>query len=106
MTRQRVGPAEKQPEDQSVIPPPANVKQIRVVWGEEVIQPIQYNGFRVGPIEVLVDVMPGEDAGEVYERTFAWLDQLGKDQFRRKVSGFLGRIAEASTITKKSASPR
>lgn len=102
MTRQRI----ESPATEPPVQAPENVKQIRVVWGEEVHQPIQYNGFRVGPIEVLVEVLPGESAAEVYERTYAWLDSLGKDQFRRKVSGFLGRLAEASTITKKNAAPR
>lgn len=102
--RQRVGPpADKT--DEAPLPAPANVRSIRVTWGEEVHQPIQYNGFRVGAIEVLVDVLPAEDVREVYERTFAWLEELGRDQFRRKLDGFLTRVAEASTTTKRQSSP-
>lgn len=87
-------------------PAPSGITSIRVVWGEETIHPIQYNGYRVGPLEVTVEVKPGEDPDAVYEKTWAWLDKLGRDQNRRKVEGFLARLAEASKVTKQNMTPR
>lgn len=92
MSRQRVG--ENAGAAQAAAP--QGVKTIRVCWGEEVLQPVQYNGVRVGPLEVLVEVQPGEDPSEVYERTWAWLDALGREQYERKMTGFLGRLKDAS----------
>lgn len=75
--------------------PVHGVRQITVTWGEEVIQPIQYNGFRVGPLSMTVDVLPHETPREAYARVWKLLDDIGQEQFAQKLAGFMQR-AKAS----------
>ena len=69
---------------------------ITVTWGEEVIQPIQYNGFRVGALTLTTPVLPNETVTQAYERVWRMLDKLGRDQFKRKLDGFSERLRDAA----------
>lgn len=74
---------------------PHGVKSIRVTWGEEVIQPVQYNGFRIGGLELQIDLLPGESPEMAYERGWAILDRIGRKQFELKLKGFAERLGAA-----------
>ncbi len=56
---------------------------------------MQYNGFRCGGFELVVDVLPGESVEEVHDRTWQMMEALGKKQFEAKLEGFLGRLKVA-----------
>jgi len=64
------------------------MKQVTVTWGEENFMPIKYNGFRVGPFAVTVNVGPDEDLGEVFKREYARLEKLAERTFVRKRNAF------------------
>lgn len=71
------------------------VRQISVTWGEQVIQPIQYNGFRVGPLSMTADVLPHETPREAYARVWRILDDLAREQFDAALQNFI-RNAKAA----------
>lgn len=77
------------------------IRKLLVTWGEETHQPIQYNGFRVGPIHVEVEVGPDEDPIEVFERTMAELDAMARIEFQQKLAGFTERRKEAKVYVRK-----
>lgn len=82
---------------------PSGVRQITVTWGEEHIQPIQFNGFKFGGISVVADVHPAETVREAHDRIFALLEELGQKQFEAKLTGFLERAKQASQVVRRSA---
>lgn len=91
--------AKKRSEAATPSKPPATaipVRQLTVRWGEEVHQPIQFNGFRVGNIEMTVDVPDGMTAEEVYREVYARLDRMGQEQFADKLQGWSDRVDEAA----------
>ncbi len=90
-------------------PPPAGhqhtrIRRMRVTWGDETIQPVQYNVFHTGAIEVEVELMPGEDPTLVHAQTYELLERLGTMQYRLKRDAFLARLADtAQTVRTSSA---
>ena len=80
----------------------ATTGNITVTWGEEVLQPIQYNGFRVGPLTITAPILPGETVLQAYHRLWTMLDKLGREQFDRKLSGWLERVKAAGTAVRAS----
>ncbi len=95
MTRTRVEQPSETQAPQAGPQPPKGVRSLTVTWGEEYIQPVQFNGVRIGALEAVVDVPPGADPTEVYEQTWQWLDGLGAEQYRRKMEAFLIRLTDA-----------
>jgi hypothetical protein len=81
--------------------PLEGVRKISVTWGEESLAPIQYNTVRYGGITMEVDVPDGADPEQVYLQTWELLDKLGKQQFLRKLDGFLERAKTAGAEVKK-----
>jgi hypothetical protein len=74
---------------------------VTVTWGEEVLQPVQYNGFRVGPITVSMPVLSGESIAQAYERVWQIVDGLGQRQFQAKLDGWKARLREAAAEVRK-----
>lgn len=72
------------------------VRTMRVVVGEEVFQPIQFNGFRVGACELEVEVPPNEDVAVVYARVRDALEAMQRNQFERKLEAWAERVEEAA----------
>ncbi len=85
-------------------PPPGHalhrVRSIRVMWGDETIQPVQYNVFHVGSIEMEVTVNPGEDPAAVHASAYAALEQMGAEQYRLKRDAFLSRLADTAQVVR------
>lgn len=84
-------------------PTPAGVrvKSMRVVWGEEVHQPIQFNGFRVGAIEAEVELPPGADPAKVYDAVWNKLAELGQQQFDKKMQAWAERMEQAGEFVRR-----
>jgi len=68
------------------------IRTVTVTWGEEVHQPIQYNGFRNGPITLTAPVRDGETVKEAIARLWKELDAIGKELHEVKLKGFLERL--------------
>lgn len=84
--------------------PHARIRRMRVTWGDETIQPVQYNVFHTGAIEVEVDLLPGEDPALVHAQTYELLERLGTMQYRLKRDAFLARLHDtAQTVRSRSA---
>jgi hypothetical protein len=105
MARTRVGPTSPQPEPIPDIVDPleaplevnaSGIRRITIKWGSEHIQPIQYNGFHVGDLEIVMDVAPNETPDECYARGWAWLERMVETQFELKLQGFMGRVQRAA----------
>ena len=73
--------------------------QISVTWGEEVLQPVQFNGFRVGPISMTAPILPGETPREAYERVWNALNELAEKQFVAKAKTFGDHFAQAKKLS-------
>ena len=82
---------------------PLRVTRMVVTWGEEVHQPIQYNGFRVGSIELEIEVAPGEDPRRAYGRAWQLCEQLGARQAELKLQGFLKRLKQSAIAAREEA---
>ena len=76
------------------------VKLVRVLWGEEVHQPIQFHTMRVGPFETTIEIRPGDDIPKMARAAWALLDEVAKEQFADKLDGYLSRIKETNAKTK------
>ncbi len=84
--------------------PNARIRRMRVTWGDETIQPVQYNVFHTGAIEVEVDLLPGEDPAVVHAQTYHLLEQLGTRQYHLKRDAFLARMLDtAQAVRSRSA---
>lgn len=79
---------------------------MRIKWGSEHIQPIQYNGFHIGDLEIEIDVAPNETPEECYARGWAWLERMVAKQYDLKLQGFLGRVTRAAAFVKRPADLR
>ncbi len=86
--------------------PEAGRRTIKVTWGEENFHPVAYNGFKVGGIELVVDVPPNQTIEECYEQTYARLDAIVAKQFERKLEGFIERLRTAGQAVKVSAASK
>lgn len=68
---------------------------LTVTWGEETIQPIQFNGLRFGGLSLTVPLRPGDNIAEAYRQAWELLDQLGREQFEAKLAGWKERVRAA-----------
>ena len=68
--------------------------KLTVVWAEENFQPVQYNGFRVGPLSLEIHVQAGESIEAAYQVAWAMLDQLARKQFSEKLDAYLDRLQQ------------
>lgn len=103
MARTRVGLPEPEPQTEPLIetPPedevnPSGIRKLRVKWGSEHIQPIQYNGFHIGDLEIEIEVSPNETPEECYDRAWSWLERMVAKQYEAKLQGFIGRVTNAA----------
>lgn len=79
---------------------------MRVTWGDETIQPVQYNVFHTGSIEMEVELQPGDDPAEVYRDVWAQLERLGQQQYAAKRDGFMNRLTDtAQTVRNRAKNP-
>ncbi len=67
-------------------------EQLRVTWGREHFQPIQYHGMDVGPFELTVTLGDDESVLEAYRRARAQLQEIARLEHETKLAEFLGRI--------------
>ena len=67
---------------------------LTVTWGEETFQPVQFHGFRVGPLTATAKVSEGQSIAAVYRELWLELDALGRAQFKEKLAGMLDRIKQ------------
>lgn len=81
----------------------SNPMRLSVTWGDEHIQPVQYNGFHVGSVALEVTVVPGQDPVVVYGEVWKLLEQLGREQFRRKLEAYVGRLKESGDYVRTNA---
>lgn len=80
--------------------------RMKVSWGDETIQPVQYNVFHTGSIELEVEVSPDEDVAVIYRQVWAELEKLGAEQYRAKRDGFLDRLTDtAATVRARAKNP-
>ena len=68
--------------------------RLTVVWGEEYFQPVQYNGFKVGPFSLEVDIQQGVTVEATYHAAWIILDQLARKQFDEKLDAYLDRLQQ------------
>ena len=106
MPRERVGQGtQEQPEqtEDEAHPSsaPVRFKQIVVTWGEEVLQPLQYHTMRLGPFSAVVELAPGDDPKQKAREAWVVLDGIAREEFSRKLAGYLGRIRETAAETSK-----
>jgi hypothetical protein len=84
----------------------AGRRTIKISWGEENYHPVQYNGFKCGGLELVIDVAPNQTIEEAYELGYARLEALAQKQFVNKLEGFIARLREAGQWVKVSAASK
>lgn len=77
------------------LPGGPKARKLRVVWGEELYAPIQYNNFKVGPFEMEVEVPDGADPEAVYKEAMAFLRKCADASFEERLASFLAKAAKA-----------
>lgn len=69
--------------------------QFTFSWGREHIQPVQFNGFDLGPWEVTLTLRPGESIDDLHLRATEYLDAIADREYKHKLPRFLNRIKDA-----------
>ncbi len=81
-------------------------RTIKVTWGEENYHPVAYNGFKVGGVELVIDVPPSQTIEEAYDHAWERLDAIVRKQFDQKLEGFIQRLRTAGQAVKVSAASK
>ena len=71
------------------------VTSLTVTWGEEYIQPLQFNGFKFGGISITVEVPPGVQPEHVHAEMWNRLNKMAEFEFHTKLAGYTERLKEA-----------
>ena len=79
-------------------------EKISITWGEEVYQPLKYNGFRLGPYTVEIEVKPDETMQQAFDRGWKFLEDQALVMFTAKKLGFHGRVMSVMEIAKQGVS--
>jgi hypothetical protein len=74
---------------------PLRVTSITVTWGEEYIQPLQFNGFKFGGISMTLEVPPGVQPEHVHVEAWNRLNKMAEFEFTTKLAGYIERLKEA-----------
>ena len=82
------------------------VRTLKVTYGEENYHPVQYNGFKVGGIELVIEVPPNMTLEEAHELAFTRLETLVEHQFKRKLDTFMQRLQHAGTTMRTHAASK
>ena len=61
---------------------------VTVVWGKELIAPVQYNNFEVGPFTMTTEVLPHETPEEAWARAYGFLDRQARASYAEKLKTF------------------
>lgn len=72
---------------------------VRWVAGKQLLSPIQYFSFEVGPIEAAVTVQIGETAAEAYQRARAAAEQAFEIAYADALEKHLRLVAHAAQAT-------
>tara|TARA_Y100000034_G_scaffold66224_1_gene79923 strand:+ start:4363 stop:4626 length:264 start_codon:yes stop_codon:yes gene_type:complete len=81
------------------------VKTLTVTWPEETFHPVQYNGFRIGPFSMTVEVPDGQ-LEKVYLIAMKKLAVMAKAQFDSKLEGFTKRLRVSADYVRNSSTKR
>ncbi len=73
------------------------IRELKVVWGEETHNPIQYHTVKCGGLEATVVLGADDDVKEVARRAWQTLDEIAREQFEAKLDGFFGRARQAAS---------
>ena len=73
---------------------------IRVVWGEQLIAPRQYNNFKVGPFEMTTTVRAHETPEQAFDRVYAVLDERARSTYKQKIAAFEQAFRDATVATR------
>lgn len=65
---------------------------ISMSWGKELFCPVKYNNFEIGPFTASTTIRKGETQAVATERVRRYLAVLAKEEFDRKLKGFLARL--------------
>lgn len=71
---------------------------IRVVWGEQLIAPRQYNNFKIGPFEMTTTVRDDETDEQAFDRAYAFLDERARATYKTKIAAFELAFREANAV--------
>lgn len=74
--------------------------ELRLSWGREHLQPIEFHGLDIGPFEMTLTVRDGESISDVYEKGMNVLDQIAERAYIRKRKRYIERIKEMSEYVK------
>lgn len=66
---------------------------ITVTWGDEFMQPKQYNGFHIGPFQATTRIGPNETFEQAFSRAYNELERMAEATFVRKRNQFAVHFA-------------
>jgi hypothetical protein len=69
---------------------------VTVTWGKQLIAPVQYNNFEVGPFVMTSEVRPGEKPSEAMTRVYAVLEGFARESYKTKIAAFREAFAAAN----------
>ena len=73
---------------------------VTVTWGKELIAPVQYNNFEVGPFTVTTAIRADETPEAAMARAQAWLDAHARKVYSAKLALFREHFAGAACVAK------
>lgn len=97
------GQAYPNPQQSSSALADASGMVVNVTWGEENIQPIQFNGFRVGPFSASAIVRPGESVSQVVAKLHSELAHMAEAIRAAKADSFIKALGVVATQVQRSA---
>lgn len=77
------------------------IRELKVVWGEETHNPIQYHTVKVGGLEATLVLGADADVKEAAREAFKLLGEIAQEQFEAKLDGFFGRAKQAAQRAKR-----
>ena len=73
---------------------------VRVVWGKQLISPVQFNTFEIGPFEMTTEVGPDETPGDAMQRAYEHLERFARSSYKDKIAAFTEAYKAARAVVR------
>jgi hypothetical protein len=71
---------------------------VTVTWGEQLIAPIQFNNFKIGPFSMTTEIRPGESEEQAMARAYAACAAFARSTYKEKFAAFKEAYQAANAV--------